>query len=412
MDTVLQYSPLLLDRGEEEEELAEQVFLSAPCQDVVRTLPASADTPLLLRDVRQAAMHGCLRPHLFGELCDEQLLEVVKFLDFWELPQSWLQMAQAERGARLRPAILLQRQAHTRPLDAYSSESATWALCKEVQPLLQPLARVVTESACWDVWTQTDEITVDAQRAWAMLRLPPRPSLLACLANGGMDTCGQVVASRLSLWWRGHSLLDSARCALHILCGARQPELLVGGKGGMLMHMLRRTMAMMGDLEALQWLRANGAPWDAQTCAHVAGGGHLHVLQRLREEGCPWDARWDTGACSQAAGSGHLAVLQWLRQHGFSWNEYTCMSAAGGGHLAVLQWLREHGCPWDGLTCSNAAAGGHLFVLQWARAHGCPWNKASVHASARSHADGSGGHEAILQWLRSVEDDGRRHLEP
>jgi hypothetical protein len=29
----------------------------------------------------------------------------------------------------------------------------------------------------------------------------------------------------------------------------------------------------------LEWLRANGCPWDVETCEYAAGAGHLAVLQ-------------------------------------------------------------------------------------------------------------------------------------
>ena len=85
-------------------------------------------------------------------------------------------------------------------------------------------------------------------------------------------------------------------------------------------------------------LRADGWPWDRDTCSAAALGGHLEVLQWACANGCPWDIR--------------------------TWDSNTCASAAMGGHLDVLQWLRANGCPWDGYTCRGAAQGGHLEVLQ------------------------------------------------
>ncbi len=37
----------------------------------------------------------------------------------------------------------------------------------------------------------------------------------------------------------------------------------------------------------LQWARANGCPWDDDTCMHAAEGGHLALLAWLRAQGCP-----------------------------------------------------------------------------------------------------------------------------
>ena len=65
-------------------------------------------------------------------------------------------------------------------------------------------------------------------------------------------------------------------------------------------------------------------------------------------------------------------MLQWARANGCAWDADTCSSAAEGGHLEVLQWARANGCEWNAITCKSAAEGGHLEVLQWARANGCP----------------------------------------
>ena len=146
-----------------------------------------------------------------------------------------------------------------------------------------------------------------------------------------------------------------------------------------------------GHLEVLQWARANGAPWDYMTCAHAARGGHLAVLQWARANGAPWDE----STCAYAAEGGHLEVLQWARANGAPWDEMTCRLAAYGGHLEVLQWARANGCPWNVFTCACAAKGGHLEVLQWARANGAPWNKETCYAAVE------GGHLEVLKWARA-----------
>ena len=254
MDIVIQHSPLL----EEEDALAEQeVSLSAHCVDVLRSLPAAAVVVLDRKSLRDAAMHGTLRPHLFGRLSDEQLLELVKFVDFWELPLPWLQMVQAERGARIRPPTLLPTGTGARPLDAYSSESATWALWKEVEPVLRLLA------------TRRLGKGNDAEAVWSTLRVLP--------------TAEATTDER----------------ALHVLCGARQPELLINSRRHDTVSM-SRVLASEGDLEALQWFHANGCPWDEWTCSYAALGGHLEVLQWVREHGCPWDEWTETPPASAA----------------------------------------------------------------------------------------------------------------
>ena len=65
-------------------------------------------------------------------------------------------------------------------------------------------------------------------------------------------------------------------------------------------------------------------------------------------------------------------MLQWARENGCPWNEDTCAGAAAGGHLEVLKWARENGAPWDKYTCWYAAEPGHLEVLKWAVLNGVP----------------------------------------
>jgi hypothetical protein len=148
--------------------------------------------------------------------------------------------------------------------------------------------------------------------------------------------------------------------------------------------------AQAGHLSVLQWARANGCEWNADTCSNAAGGGHLEVLQWARANDCDWDSR----TCSEAAYGGHIAVLQWARANGCDWNARMCCAAAWGGHLEVLQWARANGCDWDMNTCRFAAEGGHLGVLQWARANGCDWDARTCRFAAE------GGHLAVLQWAR------------
>ena len=145
----------------------------------------------------------------------------------------------------------------------------------------------------------------------------------------------------------------------------------------------------LGTAERLAWAKANGCPWDAETCCYAARGGNLEALKWARQHGCPWNA----GTCHGAARGGHLEVLQWAREHGGTWCANTSFAAAGGGHLSVLRWAREQECPWNDWTCLFAARGGHLAVLQWARAHGCPWRKHECELDSRDHPE-------TLAWVR------------
>jgi len=159
----------------------------------------------------------------------------------------------------------------------------------------------------------------------------------------------------------------------------------VAATGPQFMELDEEGAVMLGCVSAVERLwRGGRLSRQLLRCAAAASGGDLEKLMALRADGCPWDK--DT--CYYAARGGHIDVLQWARANGCEWGDDTCRGAAEGGHLEVLQWLRENGCPWDERTCENAARHGQLEVLQWARANGCPWDH-DVRYYARGH---------ILDW--------------
>ena len=49
-------------------------------------------------------------------------------------------------------------------------------------------------------------------------------------------------------------------------------------------------------------------------------------------------------------------MLQWLRAEGCPWDWNTCHMAVYEGHVEVLRWARENGCEWDAWTRDEAAA--------------------------------------------------------
>ena len=94
-----------------------------------------------------------------------------------------------------------------------------------------------------------------------------------------------------------------------------------------------------------------------------------------------------------AAESGNLEVLQYARANGCPWDHGTCAGAAKGNHLEVLQWAHANNCPWDEMTCTNAARGGYLNVLKYARGNGCPWDESVLH-----YATANDDEEMVVAW--------------
>ena len=154
--------------------------------------------------------------------------------------------------------------------------------------------------------------------------------------------------------------------------------------------------ATNGHLHILDWVIRNGCYWKPNTLLDSAYYGHLHVLQWALSV-CNYVRNAPIldelkSSCMSAAAGGQLEVLQWLRAQGYPWGKRLCANAAINGHQHIIEWAIANGCQWDRETCSGAAAGDQLELLQWLRARGCPWDD-QVCYWARVR-----GNQALLDW--------------
>ena len=86
---------------------------------------------------------------------------------------------------------------------------------------------------------------------------------------------------------------------------------------------------------------------DVLTLAATAGlCGDPIAEKELRTLSCSGIAM-DERVMREAARSGNLELVQWLRAEGCAWDWKTCYRAVGHGHVEVLRWARENGCPWS-----------------------------------------------------------------
>ena len=83
--------------------------------------------------------------------------------------------------------------------------------------------------------------------------------------------------------------------------------------------------------------------------------GLLTVDTSRSYSGCAPTAARGTNTCAYAAAGGQLEVLQWLRAEGCPWDWSTCHGAVHYSHVEVLRWARENGCPWTAWTRDTAA---------------------------------------------------------
>ena len=85
--------------------------------------------------------------------------------------------------------------------------------------------------------------------------------------------------------------------------------------------------------------------------------------------------------CAALAGVG-LEALKWGRAEGYPWDEQTCTNAAARRKLDSLQWAVSGGCPIDVEECKRVA--GSEEVMEWLAIYE---NSAGTNAAARRKLD-------------------------
>lgn len=100
--------------------------------------------------------------------------------------------------------------------------------------------------------------------------------------------------------------------------------------------------ARSGRVETLQWLLDQGCPVtpedDGAETANAAYKGSLEALMWLREHGF----EWSNDACYEAVRSGDLEMLQWMRaqEPPCPWGRVDLLDVAQeNGHLRLRRWL-------------------------------------------------------------------------
>jgi hypothetical protein len=154
--------------------------------------------------------------------------------------------------------------------------------------------------------------------------------------------------------------------------------------------------AKCNKFAVLQFLHAQGCPWDETVSAAAAESGDIEVLRWVHEHGCKWDDRYNL---REAARSGSDEMTAWVKQQrGVVCCERAISAAAGKGHTAVCEFLRAEQCPWSTLACEAAADHGHAETLCYLIAAGCPWDAYKVCRVAAI-----AGSVAFLEYLQQHE---------
>jgi hypothetical protein len=147
-------------------------------------------------------------------------------------------------------------------------------------------------------------------------------------------------------------------------------------------------------VHVIEYLHAEGCPFDDTVYLHAAVYSHVHVLQRLRELDCAWDSEQ---LCSVAAQQGLLQVLQWAKQQGAVFTERNMIQAAGQGHTAVCEYLVSQQCLCSAAPASAAARYCQVSTLQLLIKKGSPYDVNTLWWVA---ADG--GHISVLSNLQQI----------
>jgi hypothetical protein len=186
---------------------------------------------------------------------------------------------------------------------------------------------------------------------------------------------------------------------------------------------LLRQAAIGGNVEVVRWLlqhgceatddvmehAASGESWDAVFYLHEEAGcalttvltsvatqvGDLVALQRLRAAGCPWDAEL---IAVDATRTNSAPLLRWLKEQGVEFNAKTFAAAASRAHMDQCEYLLSIDCPMDTSVSIVAANYSHTATVRWLHEHGCPWNAGAVTVLAAEH-----GNVELMQYVVSHE---------
>jgi hypothetical protein len=102
-------------------------------------------------------------------------------------------------------------------------------------------------------------------------------------------------------------------------------------------------VADSNTLPVLQFLRAQGCPWDETLSRAAARRGNLEMLRWLQQHGCPWRAY---SILDEAASSGNVELTAWVKQQPeVVCNEDAMIAAARKGHTAMCEYLHSEQCP-------------------------------------------------------------------
>jgi hypothetical protein len=146
--------------------------------------------------------------------------------------------------------------------------------------------------------------------------------------------------------------------------------------------------AFHGKLDLLQWLYDRRCPWQRDTVlTYAAAKGSVSMLIWLQTVIKPWSAAQRTHMLNRAVEHSKLEAVQWLRLQGAEWSNVSsaCVLLQRRSHSVtqynMIKWILANGCSWANWQCAKVSAvqyytdankqrRAELFTL--AHEHGCP----------------------------------------
>ncbi|GLI63328.1 hypothetical protein VaNZ11_006245 [Volvox africanus] len=149
--------------------------------------------------------------------------------------------------------------------------------------------------------------------------------------------------------------------------------------------------ALMGSRARVEWLRARGFRWTAQTFAAAAASGCIRLVEWMAAQGCPMGRRGD--ALLAAGANSDTAMLAALRRLGCPWSA-DVLPRAVQGELYLGSLAGSGGADGAGGAGTRLLIRCRQEVMRWMVAHGCPVTSQAYKVALQC------GRNDVADWLR------------
>lgn len=107
-----------------------------------------------------------------------------------------------------------------------------------------------------------------------------------------------------------------------------------------------QALAAAGNAALLRYLLEAGCAYAPAVAAAAARNGQTEVLTFLAAHAAGGEAvPFDESVCAAAAAGGNVEALEWLRAQGCRWDRHTLAAALAAGRKETAEWARSQGCP-------------------------------------------------------------------